>query len=271
MKILNQVVKNLFSTKRPAESVEILKGTRPKMPFASERCINCGKCAEICVSNAIAVESRWRIDIGKCISCGNCIGSCEQKAIEWVDAPDYSLSRSGLIFTSGESTERDPELLDETIRKRLGRSLDIREVDTGSCNACEVEVNALSNQFYDMNRFGIKVVASPRHADILLMTGPLTENMYDALMSVIKATPDPKVLIAMGTCAISGGIFTEGKVIGKGINDTVGVNMFIPGCPPSPDRLIRSLLSAFGSADNYNSAMRTPDDVFRNTSGNNTV
>jgi len=107
MKILNQVVKNLFSTKRPAESVEILKGTRPKMPFASERCINCGKCAEICVSNAIAVESRWRIDIGKCISCGNCIGSCEQEAIEWVDAPDYSLSRSGLIFTSGESMERD--------------------------------------------------------------------------------------------------------------------------------------------------------------------
>jgi len=271
MKVLNQVIKNLFSTKRPAESVESMEEMRPKMPFASIQCNNCGKCSDVCETNAIVIEDRWRIDIGKCILCGKCIDVCEEKAIEWTDAPDYSLSRSGLIFISGESTERTPELLDESIRKRLGRSLDIREVDTGSCNACEVEVNALSNQFYDMNRFGIKVVASPRHADILLITGPLTENMYDALMSAIKATPDPKILIAMGTCAISGGIFTEGKVIGQGISDTVGVNMFIPGCPPSPDRLIRSLLSAFGSTDHYYSALRTPDDVFRNTSGNNTV
>jgi Ni,Fe-hydrogenase III small subunit len=271
MKVLNQAVKNLFSTKRPAESVEVLMENRPKMPFASLECIKCGKCSEVCETRAITVENRWRIDIGKCISCGNCANTCEQKAIEWIDAPDYTLSRNGLIFISGEPTERTPELLDGTIRKKLGRSLNIREIDTGSCNACEVEVNALSNQFYDMNRFGIKVVASPRHADILLITGPLTENMHDALMKAVKATPDPNVLVAMGTCAISGGMFTDGKTVGHGINDTVTVNIFIPGCPPSPDRLIRSLLSAFGSTDHYHSALRTPDDVFRNTSGNNTV
>ena len=245
MKILNQAIKNLFSS-RPAESVDVLFESKAKMPFASHECNKCGKCAEVCVTKAITINERWTVDIGKCISCKDCETICELNAIEWIAAPDYVLSREDLIFTSGESTERVPGMIDERIRKRLGRSLDIREVDTGSCNACEIEVNSLSNQFYDVSRFGIKIVASPRHADILLMTGPLTENMHEALMKVIKATPDPKILIAMGTCAISGGMFTEGKVIGHGINDTVNVNIFIPGCPPSPDRLIRSLLSAFG-------------------------
>jgi Ni,Fe-hydrogenase III small subunit len=271
MKVLNQAIKNLFSTKRPAEPLESMREVRPKMPFVSEGCTGCGKCSQVCETKAITLENRWRIDIGKCIMCGDCVDKCEQKAIGWIDAPDYTLSRSDLIFISGESTERVPALLDESIRRRLGRSLNIREVDTGSCNACEIEVNALSNQFYDMSRFGIKVVASPRHADILLVTGPLTENMYDALMSAVKATPDPKIVVAMGTCAISGGMFTDGRTVGNGIADTIGVNIFIPGCPPSPDRLLRSLLSAFDSLDNYNSAMRAPNEVFRNTSDNNTV
>jgi Ni,Fe-hydrogenase III small subunit len=162
-----------------------------------------------------------------------------------ISAPDYTLRREDLIFRSGESTERGRGVIGEDKRRVIGRSVNIREVDTGSCNACEVEVNSLSNVFYDVERFGIKTVASPRHADVLLVTGPLTDNMLEAFGRVLKATPDPKVIIAMGTCAISGGPFSGGETSG-GIGGSADADVFIPGCPPAPDAVIRALLDAFG-------------------------
>ncbi|MDR0887613.1 MAG: 4Fe-4S binding protein [Candidatus Methanoplasma sp.] len=243
--VLKESIGNLFSMDRPAESIPVIFSRRTKMPFPNDGCDLCGECSKACGAKAITVTEQWEIDLGRCLFCGRCAGSCPKKALELVDAPDYVLERKDLIFRSGESTIRTPGTIDEKKRKAIGRSVNIREVDTGSCNGCEVEINSLSNQFYDFNRFGIKIVASPRHADVLLVTGPLTENMYEAFLKVIAATPDPKAIIAAGSCAISGGVFSEGEVK-KGIVGTADVDIYIPGCPPPPDAILRALLQAFG-------------------------
>ena len=134
--------------------------------------------------------------------------------------------------------------LHEKINKLFGRSLHIREVDAGSCNACEVEVNALSNPIYDIERFGIHIVASPRHADMLLVTGPVTRNMELALFKTYNATPEPKLVVAMGSCACNGGIFGETYASGGGVDRFIPVDLYIPGCPPRPQAVIFGLLVA---------------------------
>ncbi|HEY3420516.1 MAG TPA: NADH-quinone oxidoreductase subunit B family protein [Methanomassiliicoccales archaeon] len=134
--------------------------------------------------------------------------------------------------------------LDQRIKKVLGRSLSIREVDAGSCNACEVEVNALTNAIYDIERFGLHIVASPRFADMLLVTGPVTRNMEHALLQTYKATPTPKIVVAMGVCAISGGLFADTYACSNGVNSVVPVDVFIPGCPPRPQAIIQGIMVA---------------------------
>ena len=134
--------------------------------------------------------------------------------------------------------------LHEKIKNIFGRSLSIREVDTGSCNACEVEVNALANPIYDMERFGIHIVASPRHADMLLVTGPVTRNMELALFKTYNATPEPKLVAAMGSCACNGGIFGETYASGGGVDRFMPVDVYIPGCPPRPQAVIFGLMVA---------------------------
>ncbi|MDR3281989.1 MAG: NADH-quinone oxidoreductase subunit NuoB [Candidatus Methanoplasma sp.] len=243
--LLKISVKNLLSMKRPAESIPVLYSRRMQMPFPDDTCVKCGECAKECRMGAIAVSDKWTVDVGMCLFCHRCAEACINRSLRLVDAPDYVLRREDLIFRYGEPVERPCGAVDEKKRKAIGRSVNIREVDTGSCNACEVEVNSMSNRFYDMERFGMKVVASPRHADVLLVTGPLTENMTEALDRVVAATPNPKVVVAMGACAISGGLFKDGKTHG-GIDKTVDVNLYIPGCPPPPDAVIRALLEAFG-------------------------
>jgi len=134
--------------------------------------------------------------------------------------------------------------LHEKIKNLFGRSLHIREVDAGSCNACEVEVNALSNPIYDIERFGIHIVASPRHADMLLVTGPVTRNMELALLKTYNATPEPKLVVAMGSCACNGGIFGETYASGGGVDRFMHVDVYIPGCPPRPQAVIFGLMVA---------------------------
>ncbi|WP_158671615.1 NADH-quinone oxidoreductase subunit B family protein [Bradyrhizobium guangdongense] len=126
---------------------------------------------------------------------------------------------------------------------RLGRSLAIREVDAGSCNGCELEIHALSNAFYDIERFGLRFVASPRHADVLLVTGPVTKNMRQALERTYNATPDPKWVVAVGGCAIDGGIFRGSYACVGGVSEIVPVDLHIKGCPPSPTDLLKGLLA----------------------------
>jgi Ni,Fe-hydrogenase III small subunit len=133
--------------------------------------------------------------------------------------------------------------LDASARRRLGRSLSIREVDAGSCNGCELEIHALNNAFYDAERFGLRFVASPRHADVLLVTGPVTRNMREALERSWRATPDPKWVVAVGDCAVDGGVFGQSYACVGGVAAVVPVDLHIRGCPPSPAQLLAGLLA----------------------------
>jgi Ni,Fe-hydrogenase III small subunit len=133
--------------------------------------------------------------------------------------------------------------LDQAARVRLGRSLSIREVDAGSCNGCELEINALANAFYDLERFGLRFVASPRHADVLLVTGPVTRNMREALERTYDATPSPKWVVAVGACALDGGLFAGGYACVGGVSSVVPVDLHIAGCPPTPVALLQGLLA----------------------------
>ena len=133
--------------------------------------------------------------------------------------------------------------LDRKAQQRLGRSLAIREIDAGSCNGCELEIHALNNAFYDLQRFGLRFVASPRHADVLLVTGPVTKNMREALLRTYTAAPDPKWVIAVGDCAFDGGIFAGSYAVEGGVSHVVHVDLHIRGCPPSPEKLLRGLIA----------------------------
>jgi|SRR5665213_3549666 len=135
------------------------------------------------------------------------------------------------------------EALDRAARRRLGRSLSIRQVDAGSCNGCELEIHALSNAFYDLERFGLRFVASPRHADVLLVTGPVTRNMREALERTYAATPDPKWVVAVGDCALDGGLFAGSYAVLGGVAKAVPVDLHISGCPPRPEAILKGLLA----------------------------
>jgi len=154
--------------------------------------------------------------------------------------------------TVTEAVEQDPEAqatvvarqIGESARKLFGRSLHIREIDAGSCNGCELEISALGNPYYDMERFGLHFVASPRHADCLLVTGPVTRNMAEPLRRTYDATPDPKIVIAIGECAINCGVFKDSYAVVGGVDKVIPVNVFVPGCPPEPLDILRGILSA---------------------------
>jgi Ni,Fe-hydrogenase III small subunit len=133
--------------------------------------------------------------------------------------------------------------LDARARQRLGRSLSIRQVDAGSCNGCELEIHALNNAFYDLERFGLRFVASPRHADVLMVTGPVTKNMREALERTYNATPNPKWVVAVGDCALDGGLFAGSYACTGGVSEVIPVDLHIRGCPPSPLQLLKGLLA----------------------------
>jgi Ni,Fe-hydrogenase III small subunit len=152
-------------------------------------------------------------------------------------------------FTEPQPPSGDAELaalaakLDRTAQRRLGRSLSIREVDAGSCNGCELEIHALNNALYDLERFGLKFVASPRHADILFVTGPVTKNMREALERTYQAMPSPKWVVAVGDCAIDGGYFSGSYAVVGGVSKVLSVDLRIRGCPPRPQELLTGLLA----------------------------
>ena len=157
-------------------------------------------------------------------------------------------------LTHGPLTEPSPaadeaalkelaESVNRAAKARLGRSLSIRQVDAGSCNGCELEIHALNNAFYDLERIGLHFVASPRHADVLLVTGPVTRNMREALERTYNATPDPKWVVAVGACAADGGVFAGSYAVAGGVKDVIPVDLHIPGCPPAPIDLLKGLLA----------------------------
>lgn len=188
------------------------------------------------------------LDNGKCIMCGYCSQSVPE-IIEISSKPPVPVRiKSQLIDyssqTQKQSYEQTGNQLKEKIQKIFGRSLAIRQVDAGSCNGCEIEITALNNPVYDIERFGIHFVASPRHADVLLVTGPASRNMEIALLRTYEATPGPKIVVAVGACACSGGIFGDTYATTGGIDKIVPVDVYIPGCPPRPEVLLQGLLLA---------------------------
>jgi Ni,Fe-hydrogenase III small subunit/Pyruvate/2-oxoacid:ferredoxin oxidoreductase delta subunit len=206
----------------------------------------CRQCAEICPTQAIAITDQARVDLGRCLFCTDCQESCPQGAIRY--AREYSLAvrrRDDLIVGPDEELRLATEL-DKQSKRLFGRSLKLRQVSAGGCNACEADVNVLGTVGWDLSRFGIQFVASPRHADGLLITGPVTENMLLALQKTYDAVPATKLVIAVGACAISGGPYIDHPEAHNGAGSTLSIDLFIPGCPPHPLTILDGLLRLLG-------------------------
>lgn len=208
-------------------------------------CDKCGECISVCPSNAIKT-SPVKIDLGKCTFCGECEKVCSKSCITFTNKHKMAVDKKEkLIIESGRKYERYISNAIEArreINKIFGRSLKLRSVSAGGCNACEMELNACSNVNFDMRRYGVDIVASPKHADGIIITGPITENMVDALNDAYLSTPNPKIVIAMGTCAISGGIFEKSDAVNREFLDKVKVDLYVPGCPVHPLTFINGVL-----------------------------
>ena len=206
---------------------------------------DCQKCSDICPASAISLKP-LSIDIGKCTFCGECERVCGNGAVKFINEyKSGSTDREKLIITSNKSFEefrKDAIIKRKEIHKLFGRSLKFRQVSAAGCNGCEMELAACSNVNFDMGRFGIDFVASPRHADGVVITGPVSKNMAPALMDAFDSVNEPKIVIAAGACAISGGIFAESDELNRKFFDEIKIDLYIPGCPPHPLNFINSVL-----------------------------
>jgi len=202
---------------------------------------NCKKCAEVCPTGAIELNP-VRINLGLCVFCPLCEETCPEKIIHFTN--DYHLATSSAerLIVTKTTNKITPEKASGKIRKYFGRSLKLRQISAGGCNGCELELNALSNVNFDMGRYGIEFVASPRHADGIVLTGPITKNMARATDICFEAVPHPKIIILFGACAISGGIFQNSDQIERKFLRENKIDLFIPGCPPHPLTFINGLL-----------------------------
>jgi Ni,Fe-hydrogenase III small subunit/Pyruvate/2-oxoacid:ferredoxin oxidoreductase delta subunit len=277
LKILKQSIKTgIVTNSFPDVVAEPPDGFRGKPVIDFARCTACNKCAEACPTNAISTDAiglennatgkTLRLDYGNCIFCGECEAACPDTVhltkdfqlasadkSELISQARYKVNQDGKFEFDGmitqavspdQSLENIGTVLEKKIRSLFGRSLHIREVDAGSCNGCEIEITALNNPIYDIERFGIHFVASPRHADMLLVTGPVTRNMEIALRQTYEATPNPKLVVAVGACAIGGGIFGESYASCGGVDNVIPADVYIPGCPPRPEALLHGIMLA---------------------------
>jgi Ni,Fe-hydrogenase III small subunit/formate hydrogenlyase subunit 6/NADH:ubiquinone oxidoreductase subunit I len=255
----------------PAEVSKQARG-RPEIDFANWR--DARSAAAACPTGALAYEDKdgtraVTLDLAKCTFCGLCAEA--DTAIRMTNACELAARRKGDLVTTARyeltSSGAQGKLLDHQlstlnyqpspidalgaelkarIAKVLGRSLHIREVDAGSCNGCEIEIVGLNSPVYDIERFGIHFVASPRHADMLLVTGPVSRNMELALRKTYDATPEPRLVVAVGACGCSGGIFGQNYASLGGVDKVIPVDVYIPGCPPNPHALLHGILTAVG-------------------------
>jgi Ni,Fe-hydrogenase III small subunit/formate hydrogenlyase subunit 6/NADH:ubiquinone oxidoreductase subunit I len=256
----------MFDIIRKSLSVGVVTKTEPeKNPpgFLGPPSIDpalCNECEEQCVSVCPAdalstVEENGhrvvRLSLADCTFCGWCQPACPNKAVTMTGEFRLAVRDRGELvrqFGPGATLPREAEhkgaALLKKINRLFGRSLHIREVDAGSCNGCEVEVVALNNPVYDLERFGIHFVASPRHADMLLVTGPVSRNMEIALVKTFEATPRPRLVVAVGSCACGGGLFKSSYAANEGIGSILPVDVYVPGCPPRPEAIIHGIMLA---------------------------
>ncbi len=209
----------------------------------------CTNCTDACPTDAITSEGGLQIDLGRCLFCPDCANTCPEGAIRFTSQYQLATSnRNDLVLRESETLRLAGRLAEESHRI-LGRSLKLRQVSAGGCNGCEADVNVLNTVVFDLGRFGIQFVASPRHADGLLITGAITLNMRLALEKTYSAVPDPKIVIAVGACAISGGPFRDHPEVLNGVNNVLPVDLFVPGCPPHPITILDGLLRFIGKIE----------------------
>lgn len=210
------------------------------------KCTNCNKCLDVCPTGALKLNP-LSIDMGKCTFCGACKNICESQAIDFTNYYKLaSTDRDKLIITEGMTPEEYEKIAVEVkkeITSMFSRSLKLRQVSAAGCNGCEMELNACSNANFDMGRFGIDFVASPRHADGIVITGPISKHMAFALENCYNAVPNPKIVILCGACAISGGVFQDSSELNREFLDKYPIDLYIPGCPVHPLTFIISVLS----------------------------
>ncbi|HEV8248018.1 MAG TPA: NADH-quinone oxidoreductase subunit NuoB [Polyangiaceae bacterium] len=206
----------------------------------------CRECMAACPTDAIRSEGDGlALDMGRCLFCTECTQACPQGAIEFSQEHRLAARRREDLVVRGQTEPRAQEL-DIKLRRLFGRSLKLRQVSAGGCNGCESDVNVLGTIVFDLGRFGIQMVASPRHADGLLITGPVTQHMKLALKKTYDAVPAPKIVIAVGACAISGGPYLDHAEANNGADAIVPVDLYIPGCPPHPFTILDGLLGLLG-------------------------
>jgi Ni,Fe-hydrogenase III small subunit/formate hydrogenlyase subunit 6/NADH:ubiquinone oxidoreductase subunit I len=207
----------------------------------------CSACIKACPVKAIQrLQGAIALDLGTCIFCGACARQCPEKAIEFTVDHSLAVCAKGDLLLSGTGSFRQAQPLEPERLRLFRKSLRLRQVSAGGCNACEADVNVLNTIVFDLARFGIQFVASPRHADGLLVTGPVTKNMELALRKTYDATPEPKIVIAVGTCAVSGGMFAVHREVHRGVDEILPVDLYVPGCPPHPYTILDGLLRLLG-------------------------
>lgn len=205
----------------------------------------CISCATVCPTRAIELDP-VRIDLGRCVLCGDCEPACPANKLSFDnDFKTAATERDALVVTAARSSI-DPVRVSAALKQRFGRSLKLRSVSAGGCNACELEVNALTNVNFDISRYGIDIVASPRHADGLILTGPVSRNMALALQLCWDGMPEPKLVIAVGACAISGSPFEAGSALDRRFLERVRPTLYVPGCPAHPLTFISGILDLLG-------------------------
>ncbi len=209
------------------------------------KCEKCGGCANVCPMGALSVNP-LKIDLAKCSLCGACQRFCKNKAIEFTNYYKLGVDSLEKLIITQEITPENYHKKAIEVRKEIcgifNRSIKFRQVSAGGCNGCEMELNAAGNANFDMGRFGIDFVASPRHADGIVVTGPISKNMAYALEDCYKSTPNPKVVVLCGTCALSGGVFKDSMELNREFIKKYHIDLFIPGCPTHPLTFINAIL-----------------------------
>jgi len=248
LKIIRERWRQGHRTSRfPKEEPVLPERFRGRPEIEPEKCPQgCRECMEGCPFGALqSVDGRIRLDMGLCLFCAECAAACPNGALAF--SRDYRLAtrRREDLLMSGRELQL-AGALDREMLRLFGRSLKLRQVSAGGCNACEADLNVLSTLVFDLGRFGIQFVASPRHADGILVTGPVTENMKGALLDTYAAVPAPKLVIASGACAIGGGPFRGSPEAHGGVGDLLPVDLYIPGCPPHPFTALDGLLRLLG-------------------------